>query len=67
MSVRDHLALVANWARGQLRQGVEAPELGIRLRQLVDAAESLRDDLTYEPEAVGENVIPLAHFRRRAS
>jgi hypothetical protein len=66
MFVRDHLNIVAQWARLQLsREGVSLTGADL-LRQLVDAAEALRDELTYEPEDLAENVVSLADFRRRA-
>jgi hypothetical protein len=67
MFIRDHLNIVAQWAREQLTATAQTPTGADVLRQLIDAADVLRDELTYEPETLAENVITLADFRRRAS
>jgi hypothetical protein len=65
MFVRDHLAVVAHWARDQLRDNVNTLEQGLQLRQLIDAADALRAQL--EPNSLrGENVVSIDAFRRRA-
>lgn len=45
MFIRDHLAVVSHWAQDQLDRGVESRERGMRLLQLIEAAEALRDEL----------------------
>ncbi len=67
MFIRDHLNIVAQWAREQLATTAQTPTGADVLRQLIDAADVLRDELTYEPETLAENVVALADFRRRAS
>ena len=62
MFVRDHLAVVAHWARDQLREGVESYEVGLQLQRLIDAAEALRVGLA--PDTVeAANVISLDAYR----
>ncbi|HYD86319.1 MAG TPA: hypothetical protein VEA80_02490 [Vitreimonas sp.] len=66
MFVRDHLAVVSHWARDQLRDGADTPEHAEALRQLIEAAEALRSELTPAPQS-GANIISLDQFRQRAS
>jgi hypothetical protein len=66
MFVRDNLALVARWAREQLRDGVDNADTRAQLRRLVDAADALRLSLGYEPEPLADNVIDMQEFKRHA-
>lgn len=62
MFVRDHLAVVAHWARDQLREGVESHEIALQLQRLIAAAEALRADL--QPVTTeAENVVRLDAYR----
>jgi hypothetical protein len=64
MFVRNHLAVITRWARSQLREGVESPEVGAQLKQLVEAAEALHARMHAEA-ATGPNVVALEDFRQR--
>lgn len=67
MFVRDHLAVVAHWARDQLRDSAGSPEQSQLLQQLIDAADALRQDLAPSPRTIAANVVALDEFRQRAS
>ena len=63
MFAREHLAIVARWAKDQLSAGVETPATRQKLKQLIDAADALRAQLG-PPEAWPANVVRLDDFRR---
>lgn len=63
MFVRDHLAVVAHWARGQLHSSVHTPAVNMQLKQLADAAEALRAQLE-PPPIKAANVVSLDERRR---
>jgi len=62
MFVRDHLAVVAHWARDQLREGVESHEVEVQLQRLIAAAEVLRAELP-AMAMDAENVVRLNAHR----
>jgi hypothetical protein len=60
MFVRNHLAVVSHWARDQLRDGAETPERAELLRQLIEAADALRQ----EPPMLPGNVVAFEQHHR---
>ena len=62
MFVRDHLAVVAHWARDQLSEGVESHEVEVHLQRLIAAAEALRAELPPMMMA-DQNVVSLDAYR----
>jgi hypothetical protein len=66
MFARDHLALAARWARQQLREGPKSAATRRQLRQLIEASDALRLDMSIEPEPLADNVVSIQDFRRRA-
>ncbi|MBC7769986.1 MAG: hypothetical protein H7124_14485 [Phycisphaerales bacterium] len=55
---------MSHWAKSQLRDGAETLEQGARLKQLIEAAEALRAELTPAPQP--QNVVSLDDFRHAA-
>lgn len=59
MFIRDHLAVVSHWAQDQLERGAESRAQGLRLQQLIEAAEALREEMTHLPA----NIVPTDERR----
>jgi hypothetical protein len=67
MFIPDHLAVVSHWAKEQLRAGVPSREIGLQLKQLINAVDALQSELGLEeaPQA-SDNVVSIDAYRRGA-
>lgn len=67
MFAREYLAIVARWARHQLRTEVQSSADRKKLRQLIEAADALGADMRLPPvDEAPENVVRLSDYRRKS-
>ena len=67
MFIPDHLAVVSHWAKEQLRAGVPSREIGLQLKQLINAVDALQGELEIdEAPLLPDNVVSIDAYRRGA-